>query len=95
MDDLSKMLSGVDCLLTPSTPAPAPIGLDATGDWTLNLPFSSSGHPTLTVPVTLSGLGMPIGMQLVARAHGEDRLFRCGALIEKQMNFNSNPFRTH
>ena len=95
MDDLSKMLGRVDCLLTPSTPAPAPIGLDATGDWTLNLPFSSSGHPTLTVPVTLSGSGMPIGVQLVARAHGEDRLFRCGALIEKQMNFNSNPFRTH
>ncbi len=95
MDDLSKMLSRVDCLLTPSTPAPAPIGLDATGDWTLNLPFSSSGHPTLTVPVTLSRLGMPIGVQLVARAHGEDRLFRGGALIEKQMNFNSNPFWTH
>lgn len=95
MDDLSRILSSVDCLLTPSTPAPAPMGLDATGDWTLNLPFSSSGHPTLTVPVTLSRLGLPIGVQLVAKAHGEERLFCCGALIEKQMKFNSNPFRNH
>ena len=89
---LSCLLNTVDCLLTPSTPAPAPTGLEATGDWTLNLPFSSSGHPTLTVPVALSAGGMPIGVQLAARDHGEDRLFRVGVLIEQLVNFNSSPF---
>lgn len=85
--DLSAMLAGVDCLITPTTPAPAPRGLGATGDWTHNLPFSSSGHPALSVPVALSATGLPIGLQLVARHRGEERLFRCGSLIESLVNF--------
>jgi aspartyl-tRNA(Asn)/glutamyl-tRNA(Gln) amidotransferase subunit A len=84
---LSELFSQVDCLLTPSTPAPAPKGLGATGDWTHNLPFSSSGHPALTVPVALSGAGLPIGVQLAARHGGEERLFRCGAWVERLVHF--------
>ena len=85
--ELSALLAGVDCLITPTTPAPAPRGLAATGDWTHNMPFSSSGHPALSVPVALSGSGLPIGVQLVARHCGEERLFRCGSLIENLVNF--------
>lgn len=89
-DDLSRLLSAVDCLLTPSTPAPAPKGLGATGDWTHNLPFSSSGHPALSVPVGLSGAGLPIGVQLAARHGGEALLFRCGSLLERLVHFSHN-----
>jgi aspartyl-tRNA(Asn)/glutamyl-tRNA(Gln) amidotransferase subunit A len=85
--DLSAMLAGVDCLMTSTTPAPAPRGLGATGDWTYNLPFSSSGHPSLSVPVALSASGMPIGVQLVARHRGEELLFRCGRLVEQLVKF--------
>ena len=85
--ELSGMLEGIDCLLTPTTPSPAPKGLDATGDWTHNLPFSSSGHPSLTVPVALSGTGLPIGVQLAARHGGEALLFHAGALVERVVNF--------
>ena len=91
--DLSAMLTGVDCLITPSTPAPAPYGLSATGDWTHNMPFSASGHPTLTVPVALSEQGLPIGMQLVASHDGEAQLFRCGTLLEQLVQFGSSPYR--
>jgi Asp-tRNA(Asn)/Glu-tRNA(Gln) amidotransferase A subunit family amidase len=86
--ELSRTLEGIDCLLTPTTPSPAPKGLDATGDWTHNLPFSSSGHPSLTVPVALSGAGLPIGVQLAARHGGEALLFRAGALVERLVNFS-------
>ncbi|HEX7052855.1 MAG TPA: amidase [Burkholderiales bacterium] len=85
--ELSDALRGLDCLATPATPAPAPRGLGATGDWTLNLPFSSSGHPTLAVPVGLSGAGLPIGVQLAARHGGEALLFHCGALLERAVAF--------
>jgi aspartyl-tRNA(Asn)/glutamyl-tRNA(Gln) amidotransferase subunit A len=85
---LSATLGGIDCLLTPTTPAPAPKGLGATGDWTHNLPFSCSGHPSLTVPVALSGAGLPIGVQLAARHGGEELLFRCGSLVQRLVNFS-------
>ena len=86
--ELSALLEDADCLITPSTPACAPLGLGATGDWTHNLPFSSSGHPALTVPVALSTAGMPIGVQLAGRLHGEEHLFQCGALVERLAHFS-------
>jgi aspartyl-tRNA(Asn)/glutamyl-tRNA(Gln) amidotransferase subunit A len=89
-DELSALLETVDCLATPSTPVPAPEGLDATGDWTCNVPFSGSGHPALSVPVALSGKGLPIGVQLVARAGGEELLFRCGGSLESHARFPGN-----
>jgi aspartyl-tRNA(Asn)/glutamyl-tRNA(Gln) amidotransferase subunit A len=85
--ELASFFSDVDCLITPSTPAPAPKGLGATGDWTCNLPFSSSGHPALTLPVSLSSAGLPIGIQLVAHHGGEEILFRCGAWVERLVDF--------
>lgn len=91
--DLSALLTRVDCLATPSTPAPAPRGLDATGDWRCNLPFSSLGNPVLTVPVALTADGMPIGVQLVGAYRGESTLFRIGSALEQQVAFPSSPFR--
>ena len=85
--ELSVLFSEVDCMITPTTPAPAPKGLGATGDWTQNLPFSSSGHPALTLPVALSAGGMPIGVQLAARHGGEAQLIRCGSFVERLVNF--------
>lgn len=90
--DLNAMLLGVDCIALPSTPAPAPRGLGATGDWRFNVPFSSSGHPALTVPVALSADGLPFGVQLVARYGGESLLFRIGAALEQQVDFPRSPF---
>jgi Asp-tRNA(Asn)/Glu-tRNA(Gln) amidotransferase A subunit family amidase len=92
--ELSAALDSVDCLLTPSTPAPAPRGLGATGDWTFNLPFSATGHPALTVPVGLSAERLPLGAQLVARHHGEARLFRVGAAIEAAASMPPSPYRS-
>jgi amidase len=64
--------------MTPTTPAPAPRGLDATGDWRFNLPFSASGHPALSVPCGFSRDGLPLGLQLVAGHGREERLFSAG-----------------
>jgi aspartyl-tRNA(Asn)/glutamyl-tRNA(Gln) amidotransferase subunit A len=91
--ELSAALESIDCLVTPSTPAPAPVGLGATGDWSYNLPFSATGHPALTVPVGLSADSLPIGVQLVARHHGETRLFRVGAAIEAAASMPPSPYR--
>lgn len=84
---LSRLLAPLTALAMPSTPAPAP-GFDSTGDWRLNLPFSHSGHPAMTIPCGMSKHGLPIGLQLAARHSGEDRLFQVGALFQTRSDWH-------
>jgi Asp-tRNA(Asn)/Glu-tRNA(Gln) amidotransferase A subunit family amidase len=56
----------LDVLLSPSAPGPAPSGLDNTGDPVMNVPFTHSGVPTVTLP-TGSVDGLPLGVQVSAR----------------------------
>jgi aspartyl-tRNA(Asn)/glutamyl-tRNA(Gln) amidotransferase subunit A len=88
IEDLSGLLDEVDCLVTPATPAPAPPGLDATGDWRFNLPFSASGHPALSVPCGWSSNGLPIGLQLVAGHGREQRLLAAGRRFQAITNWH-------
>ena len=39
--------------------------------------------PSLTLPVALDACGMPVGLQLVARAGDDDRLLAAGRAIEE------------
>jgi len=91
--EISTTLAKVDCLITPSTPAPAPRGLENTGDWSFNIPFSSSGHPALSIPVGLSAAGLPIGVQLVSRRNAEEQLFTLGAILERLLPMPICPIR--
>jgi aspartyl-tRNA(Asn)/glutamyl-tRNA(Gln) amidotransferase subunit A len=80
--DISRLLDGVDVLATPATPTPAPEGLGFTGHWRLNLPFSASGHPAISVPMGRSEAGLPLGLQLVGRHFDEATLLRVAAAYE-------------
>jgi amidase len=82
------LLAGVDVLLTPAHPF-APLTLDTIrtlGEQPgliarlqgYTCPFDMTGHPTLSLPAGFSADGLPIGLQLVARDLGEDRLIRMG-----------------
>jgi aspartyl-tRNA(Asn)/glutamyl-tRNA(Gln) amidotransferase subunit A len=72
----------VDVLATPATPAPAPHGLDSTGDPAFNGPFTFVGFPSVAVPVELSEGGLPVGVQLVAAPFAEGTLLRAAAALE-------------
>jgi aspartyl-tRNA(Asn)/glutamyl-tRNA(Gln) amidotransferase subunit A len=86
---LASLLDGVTVLLTPTTATPAPLGQASTGDWRFNLPFSTSGHPAITLPCGLSPGGLPVGLQAVA-AHGrEDRLFAFGRLFQQHSDWHA------
>ena len=65
---------GLHCLLTPSATAPAPEGLDFTGNPRMNLPWSYTGLPTITVPAGQSRKGLPMGVQWVGRYDEDERL---------------------
>jgi Asp-tRNA(Asn)/Glu-tRNA(Gln) amidotransferase A subunit family amidase len=83
-----KAMHGLDALLFPTTPAPAP-RIDEDPDMELNgsmksvfltnirncLPLSIVGYPAISVPAGYSKAGLPIGLQIVARPWEEARLF--------------------
>jgi len=73
---------GIDILLTPSAPGPAPRGLESTGDPIMNLPWTHTGLPTLTIPTGTDAAGLPLALQLVGRWREEETLFQCGKAIE-------------
>lgn len=64
--------NGVDLWLCPSAPDVAPAGIGATGDPKMNMPWTHAGLPVITVPAGAGGMGLPLGLQLVAR-FGADR----------------------
>ncbi len=79
---MAALFEEVDVLATPATPAPAPEGLESTGDPTFNGPFSFVGFPSVAVPVGLSPAGLPLGVQLVAKPFAETTLLRAAAALE-------------
>jgi Asp-tRNA(Asn)/Glu-tRNA(Gln) amidotransferase A subunit family amidase len=90
--------SDVDVVLTPTLAlAPVPIGWtwqDADGDpyrafasQTLFTPFTPlvnvTGQPAMSVPLTWTERGLPIGVQFIGRPFGEATLFRLAAQLEE------------
>lgn len=69
MDD-----TAIDLWITPAAPGPAPVGLQATGNPNLNLPWTHTGMPALTVPAGVADNGLPLGLQLVARYGADEAL---------------------
>nr|MDT0657380.1 amidase family protein [Micromonospora sp. DSM 115978] len=48
-------------------------------------PFNISGHPAISLPLGMSGTGLPIGVQLVAGHGREDLLLRVAAQLERAL----------
>jgi aspartyl-tRNA(Asn)/glutamyl-tRNA(Gln) amidotransferase subunit A len=85
--EVAETLEGDDCLLMPSTPMPAPLGLISTGDPAFNSPWSFSGLPAITLPSSTSKDGLPMGIQLVGHPFDEERLLRVAEWCEKALSF--------
>jgi len=81
----------VDLLLTPATPAPAPAGLESTGDPAFNAPWSYAGLPTGTLPVGVSAGGLPTGVQLIAPHLAEADLLAGARWCEAALGFDGAP----
>jgi aspartyl-tRNA(Asn)/glutamyl-tRNA(Gln) amidotransferase subunit A len=75
--EMVGVLEQVDALLTPAAQGQAPEGQSFTGSPLLNAPFTNAGVPTIVHPIGFAaGTGLPFGLQLAARPHGEERLIR-------------------
>jgi aspartyl-tRNA(Asn)/glutamyl-tRNA(Gln) amidotransferase subunit A len=83
--------AGIDAILTPATPSAA-FGVEAMAlaspiEMYLNDIFTvtvnMAGLPGIAVPAGLTGEGLPLGLQLIAKPFDEEMLFRTAHVIEE------------
>jgi len=77
-DSLTEIMDehDIDMWIAPAAPGPAPAGIDSTGDPVMNLPWTHSGLPTVTVPAAKSDEGLPIGVQCSGRFGADEDVIR-------------------
>ncbi|MEO6944126.1 MAG: amidase [Lacisediminihabitans sp.] len=94
-----RQFSGFDAVVTPSLAmTPRPLGWYDSEDGERNFaqqvqytPFTSfanvTGLPSITLPVAMTGHGLPMGVQLVGRPGGEATLLAIGAQLERRLQW--------
>ena len=94
--EIDSVLMRFDVVLTPATPAPAPAGIESTGDPSFNLPWSLSGHPVVSLPcAALDPSRLPISIQLIGAMLEEGRLLNVARWCEQVFGFNALPDAAH
>lgn len=73
---------GVDLWISPASPGAAPAGIESTGDPVMNLPWTHSGFPALSVPSGTTPEGLPLGLQLTGKWFEDEKLLDWGIGIE-------------
>ena len=77
--------SGFDAILTLPAAGQAPRGLADTGSAVFNALWTQLYMPCLTLPAGYGPDGLPVGVQLVGRRHGDARLLEVGLWVERQL----------
>lgn len=81
--------NSIDLFVMPSAPDGAPQGIAATGDPIMNLPWTYSGLPTVSIPAGKNSKGLPLGLQLAAPFMEDERLLvDCERLITRSSFLN-------
>jgi aspartyl-tRNA(Asn)/glutamyl-tRNA(Gln) amidotransferase subunit A len=92
-DNYAKIFEEVDLILSPIAPSVAPkFGeLSNPMDMYLSDLYSISvnlaGLPALSLPIMKNADGMPVGLQLIAKAYDEQTLFDGSLSLEKEINY--------
>ncbi len=90
-EECTRVLKQVDVLACPTRSQPAQrIGAPSVSSRNTS-PFNQSGVPALTLPVGLTGSGLPVGLQLAAAAFQDYKLLAIGEAVEKLVAFDAVP----
>lgn len=97
-EDFTKAYEVCDVLLTPTTPSAAfPIGKNVEDplEMYLNDVFTVTvnlaGLPGISIPAGLDADGLPLGLQLIGKAFGEEELLRTAQVLEEAAGFDAQP----
>ena len=94
-DEYNKIFNDVDLILSPIAPGAAPkFGelsnpLDMYLSDIYSISVNLAGLPALSLPIVKTNDGMPIGLQLIAKAYDEQTLFDGSLSLEKEIQYNS------
>jgi aspartyl-tRNA(Asn)/glutamyl-tRNA(Gln) amidotransferase subunit A len=89
--EAAALAARFDALLVPTIGAPAPLGLDSTGDPYFCAPWSSAGMPAITLPSGLASDALPLAIQLVGAPLAEERLLPAATWCERVLAFAHQP----
>jgi aspartyl-tRNA(Asn)/glutamyl-tRNA(Gln) amidotransferase subunit A len=96
-NDFDNAFAKVDAILTPSTPSAAfeigekkndPISMYLNDIFTV--PINLAGIPAISVPVGHDKNNLPLGLQLIGKALGEQTLLNLALSMESKSNFKQN-----
>lgn len=71
----------IDLWLSPSAPGTAPVTLESTGDPVMNLPWTHAGVPAINLPSGFGENKLPLGLQVTAGWHDDEKLLAWAAQI--------------
>ena len=83
--------SGFDAILTLPAAGQAPRGLADTGSAAFNALWTQLYMPCLTLPAGRGPDGLPVGVQLVARRHTDERLLAIALWVEQRLVEGERP----
>lgn len=89
-DDFARAYGSCDVILTPTSPTVAfPLGAKTNDPLTMYLcdvftiPTNLVGHAAMSVPFGAGAHGLPVGVQVLAPALGEEQMFKVAAELER------------
>jgi len=95
-DEFDKIFEEADLILNPVAPTTAPkfgafassLEMYLSDIYTISV--NLAGLPAISLPVTNDSEGMPIGLQLIAKAYEEQTLFDGALSLEQNINYTKN-----
>ena len=94
-EDFDRAFESCDCIITPTSPTPAfrvgektddPLSMYLSDIYTI--PANLAGLPAMSLPCGFTKDGLPIGMQILAKAFGEETIFRAAYTFEQNTEFH-------
>lgn len=76
---------GINVWACPAAMTPPPLGLASTGNPIMNLPWTFTGFPALSVPTGIGQYNLPLSMQLIAGFDHDEELLQLAKIISKHL----------
>jgi amidase len=92
MDDVFR---DYDVVLTPAAAGEAPLGIEATGDASFCLLWTTLHVPALSLPLFTGPNGLPVGVQLVGKRDEDRKVLEVGRWVLNRGKPGSDPNRVN